>query len=80
MPGFDPGEINVSWDDGVLNISAEQEDDERGQMRRYHRRFRFPKRVDDDGIEARYNNGILEVRLPIETGATVSGREIEVRT
>lgn len=80
MPGFDPEEINVSWDDGVLNIAAEQEDEDRGERRKYHRRFRFPKRVDEDSIEAQYHNGILEVRLPVETGATVSGREIEVQT
>ena len=27
-------------------------------------------------IGAEYNNGILEVRLPVETGATVTGTEI----
>jgi HSP20 family protein len=79
MPGFDPEEIEVSWDDGVLNIGAEHEDAQRGQRRTYHRRFRFPKAVDDDEITARYNNGILEVRLPVTAGATVSGKRIEVQ-
>jgi len=80
VPGFGPEEIDVSWDSGVLNIAAEHEDERRGESRKYHRRFRFPKRIDDGSIEAQYNNGILEVRLPVETGATVSGREIEVQT
>lgn len=80
MPGFDPEEISVSWDDGVLNIAAEHEDEQRGERKRYHRRFRFRKRIDDEDITAEYNNGILELRLPVETGATVSGREIEVQT
>ena len=79
MPGFDPEEISVSWDSGVLNIAAEHEDDERGQRRTYHRRFRFPKDVEDDAITAEYTNEILEVRLPVLTGATVSGTEIEVQ-
>ena len=78
LPGFDPEEISASWDSGVLNVAAEHEDEQRGQRRTYHRRFRFPKDVDDEAIAAEYNNGILEVRLPVETGAAVSGTEIEV--
>ncbi|UWG49849.1 Molecular chaperone (HSP20 family) [Halalkaliarchaeum sp. AArc-CO] len=80
MPGFDPEEITASWDDGMLNISAEHEDDDRGRRKTYHRRFRFPKTVQDEEIHASYNNGILEVRLPVETGATVQGREIEIES
>ena len=79
-PGFDPGEINVSWDEGVLNIAAEHEDETRGERKTYHRRFRFPKNVEDDDIEAQYNNGILEVRLPVITDATTRGKQIEVKT
>ncbi len=79
MPGFDPEEIDVSWDEGVLNIAAEHEDETRGQRKTYHRRFRFPKNVEDDEIEAQYNNGILEVRLPVLSGATTRGKQIEVQ-
>ena len=78
LPGFDPEEITASWDRGVLNIAADHEDDRRGTRRTYHRRFRFPKDVDVETITAEYTNGILEVRLPVQTGATVSGTEIEV--
>ncbi|WP_434530476.1 hypothetical protein ACODNH_14580 [Haloarcula sp. NS06] len=31
-----------------------------------------------EGIAANYTNGILEVRLPVETGATARGKQIEV--
>lgn len=78
MPGFDPEEIDVSWDESVLNIAAE--DEQRGQRKTYHRRFRFPKTVDDDAITVQYNNGILEVRLPVEVGATTRGKQIEIQT
>jgi HSP20 family protein len=78
MPGFDPDEITVTWDAGVLNIAAEHVEDDRGQRKTYHRRFRFPKTVDDEDIWAEYTNGILEVRLPIEMDAAVTGTEIEV--
>jgi len=79
MPGFDPEEITVSWDDPVLNVVAEHADEQRGERRTYHRRFRFPKTVDDEEITAQYTNGILEVRLPVMAGAT-RGTEIEIRT
>ncbi|TKX81134.1 Hsp20/alpha crystallin family protein [Halorubrum sp. SD626R] len=80
LPGFDPAEITASWDGGVLNIAAEHEDEERGTRRTYHRRFRFPRTVDEDGIEASYQNGILTVRLPAVVDAAVTGTEIEIES
>jgi HSP20 family protein len=80
LPGFDPAEITVTWNEGVLNIAAEHEDDARGERKTYHRRFRFPKAVSEDDISAAYTNGILEVRLPQVTGATVTGSEIPIET
>lgn len=80
LPGFDPAEITASWDDGVLNISAEHEEEDRSRRKTYHRRFRFPKTIEEEDINAKYNNGILEIRLPVQTGATVTGREIEIET
>ena len=79
MPGFETDDISVSWDDGVLNIAAESEDETRSRRQTYHRRFRFPKDVDEESISAQYRNGILEVRLPVSRGATVRGKEIEVQ-
>ena len=80
LPGFGPAEITASWDSGVLNIAAEHENEERGTRRTYHRRFRFPRTVDEDGIEAAYQNGILTVRLPAVVDAAVTGTEIEIES
>lgn len=79
MPGFETEDITVSWDEGVLNIAGEHENEMRGHRRTYHRRFRFPKEVDEEEITAEYHNGVLEVYLPIPESTLVSGREIEVR-
>ena len=78
MPGFDRDEIDVNWYEGRLNISAEHEDSGRGQKRTYHRSFRMPKAIEDDEITARYENGVLEVRLPSVEGATTRGKSIEI--
>lgn len=77
LPGFDPAEIDVTWNDGVLNVAAEQDESAPRGPRTTHRRFRFPSAVDDDGITASYSNGILSVTLPVETGG-MGGQEIEI--
>jgi HSP20 family protein len=78
MPGFDPEDIDVTWDDSVLNVAAERSDESRNRRRTYHRRFRFPKTVADEDISAQYRNGILEIRLPVLEGAAAQGTEIEI--
>jgi Molecular chaperone (small heat shock protein) len=79
MPGFNHDDIEVAWDDGVLNVAAENEDETRSQRKTYHRRFRFPKSIEDDDITAQYNNGILEVRLPVISEGTTRGKQIEIQ-
>ncbi|WP_290811814.1 Hsp20/alpha crystallin family protein [Halovivax sp.] len=78
MPGFEREEIDLAWDDGILNVAAEHVDDDRGRKKTYHRRFRFPKVVDEDEIEARYTNGVLEVALPT-AGTAAQGKPIEIQ-
>lgn len=78
MPGFDTDEITVAWDDGLLNVAAEHVAEDRGQKRTIHRRFRFPKEIDEDAIDVEYTNGVLEVILPVAEDATVPGKTIPV--
>jgi HSP20 family protein len=80
MPGYDPTEITLTWDNGILNVAAETDGDTPSQRGTFHRRFRFPKRVDEGEITAEYTNGILEVRLPVMQEVSVSGTEIEVQS
>lgn len=78
MPGFDREEISVAWDDGLLNVAAEHVDENRNRKRTYHRRFRFPKEIDDEAIYAEYTNGVLEIRLPIMEDIELRGEEIPI--
>ena len=79
LPGYNRDDISVSWDDGILNVAAEGIDESIDRHRTYHRRFRFPLTVESEAIEARYRNGVLDVRLPVSTGAVLTGEEIEVQ-
>ncbi|MES3518121.1 MAG: Hsp20 family protein [Natronomonas sp.] len=78
MPGFERDEISVAWDTGILNVAAEHVDEDRGRQKTYHRRFRFPKDIDENAITASYTNGVLEVTLPTADEAPVRGTEIPV--
>ena len=77
-PGFNREEIDLTWDRGVLNVAAEHVDQERGRKRTFHRRFRFPKDVDTEAIDAAYRNGVLEVTLPIQQDIELRGEPIPI--
>jgi len=74
LPGVNPQEIEITISNEVLTISAERKLPEMGEEVRYHRRERavgkftrsiqlsFP--VASDKVAARYENGVLTVKLP----------------
>jgi HSP20 family protein len=72
MPGVDPSRrVRVVALDGVLCIRAELDHGSAAN------RIRLPMRVDRDSITARYEHGILEVRMSVTpTGAA---RTVKVR-
>ncbi len=74
MPGMNPDDIDISLDDNVLTISGEsQQENEREQgqyhirerrMGRFSRSLRLPNNVDEEKINANYENGVLKLKLP----------------
>jgi len=77
LPGIDPEEdLEITVDNGRLQISAERrssEKSEEGDTVRsefrygsYRRTLQLPAGADADAITATYDNGILEVRIPVE--------------
>jgi HSP20 family molecular chaperone IbpA len=71
LPGMKPEDISVEVDNGILTIHAErkQEHREQGmtefQYGEFERRIALPDGVDESKITARYDAGILEVRVPV---------------
>jgi HSP20 family protein len=72
-PGLTKEAFKIHVEDEVLSISSEQpatETEGPKYVRRefgygiFKRTFRLPKRVNVEGIEARYENGILLVHVP----------------
>jgi HSP20 family protein len=74
LPGVAADEVEVSLEENVLTVAGErrfyEEKDAEGFRRierhfgRFHRAIRLPDRVDADGVEAAYRDGMLTVRVP----------------
>ena len=76
LPGLKQEDIKVEVDDGVLKISGERkyEKKEEDKEKKYHyyersygafeRRFVLPSDVDTEKIDAKYENGVLEIVIP----------------
>ena len=76
LPGISPEQVDITADNGVLTIRGEkaQRSQTEGEEGRYHfversygsfvRSFQLPQGVEEDGITAEFNNGLLTVRVP----------------
>ncbi len=74
VPGVDPRDVDITLDRNVLTIrgerSTEREEEEGGFKRRerisgsFVRQFTLPDSADAEGITAKVNNGVLELRIP----------------
>jgi HSP20 family molecular chaperone IbpA len=84
LAGLNPEkDITVTVADGVLRIHAERKEEEQTKHRsefRYgvlNRSVRLPMGADEDKITARYDKGVLTIRVPI-TSTKPTGRTIQV--
>lgn len=86
LPGFEVADIHVHLTGKLLTIKAERK--EPGEVKEkgvaeertaesYDRTLTVPEGIDPEKVEARYHNGVLEVRLPKVPGA--KPRRIEVK-
>ena len=78
LPGFEREEISLTFDDGVLAVTADREagTETVSRRRRVDERVTVPGEVDVDAVDATYRNGVLEVRLPVADGD--DGHRIEI--
>ncbi|MDY7106703.1 MAG: Hsp20/alpha crystallin family protein [Actinomycetota bacterium] len=88
MPGIDPDEdVEITVSDHMLHLTAERREEKRSEDKKgYRSEFRYgsfsrsvslPTGATEDDVKATYNDGILEVRVPIDT-AEVKARKIPV--
>jgi HSP20 family protein len=87
-PGFNKDDFKIELDGNILTISVEKEqEDEQKEGERYTRRefryqtfsrsFQLPKDVvDEDKIEAKYENGVLRLVIPKKEQAKQKARRM----
>lgn len=73
-PGLKKGDFNIDLENEVLTISAEQKQENNNTDENYTRRefsftsfkrsFNLPEFINTDKIEAKYEDGVLNVKLP----------------
>ncbi|MGE5858288.1 MAG: Hsp20/alpha crystallin family protein [Solirubrobacterales bacterium] len=74
LPGMTEDDVDIEIKDGVLTVSGERKTDHEEKGEGYHRVERafgsfsrslnLPQGVDPEKIEAKFDNGVLEVRIP----------------
>jgi HSP20 family protein len=74
LPGLSEGDVSVELEDTTLTISgarkAEHESGETGYYRverafgAFSRSLQLPKGIDPEAVEASFDRGVLEVRIP----------------
>lgn len=85
LPGLDPGrDIEIRAEAGTLMIHAERREEERRPHRSefrygsFTRSVTLPRQADTEHISASYDQGILEVTVPVIAAAT-EGKKIPVK-
>jgi HSP20 family protein len=71
LPGVRAGDVNVEVNENVLSISGTRVAQETGHAQfverpygSFVRTLTLPQGIDSDSIEADYENGVLELRIP----------------
>ncbi|MFO0752414.1 MAG: Hsp20/alpha crystallin family protein [Thermodesulfovibrionales bacterium] len=74
LPGVKRDEITIDLSGSTLTISGEKKQEEKLEKENYyryerchgsfHRSFELPEGIDRDKVSARFEDGVLEVRIP----------------
>jgi HSP20 family protein len=96
LPGLDKDDVNIEVNDGILTVSGERKAEHEETKNGYHRVERayggfsrslsLPQGIDAEQVQADFDKGVLEVRIPkpaerkphrVQIGASVEGKAQE---
>jgi HSP20 family protein len=88
VPGRSKEDFKVNVENGLLTISYEKKEETKSEeykavrrefsYRSFKRSFSIDEHVDADGIQAKYENGLLKLLLPKKEQAKQSSRQINI--
>jgi HSP20 family protein len=89
LPGVNKDDVHVEVDDGVLTISGErrneQQEERDGVFRSersygsFYRAIPLPEGLSADQCDAKFNDGVLEVSLPVPKQEERTSRRVQIR-
>jgi HSP20 family protein len=89
LPGIKRNDINVEVNDGRLTLSGQREqhsEEDRGDSYRsertfgsFYRAIPLPEEADADHAQARFEDGVLEITIPIPKRVQPKARKVEVK-
>jgi len=74
LPNFEQKDVSIEVENGALVVSAERHEKEEDKGKQYvvressssfYRRIALPKRADAEKIEARLDDGVLKISVPL---------------
>jgi|KBSSwiStaDraftv2_1062776.scaffolds.fasta_scaffold809313_2 HSP20 family protein len=87
LAGLDPENVDVSFDDGVLRIAGEKQEQREENEKGYHhsersygafeRLIRLPAAADEQHIKAKFKDGLLTVKVA-KNGGKQAARKIKI--
>jgi len=89
MPGVNKEDLDVSLSDDVITIKGERKKEEKIERRNYShversygsftRSFRLPSEVQADKAEAKFDRGVLEIRIPKMEEARSKTKKVPIK-
>jgi len=86
LPGLKKDDISINLENGILTVSGERKFEDEQEGKTYHRvetrygsfnrSFQLPDNIDPDSVNAKYENGVLNIT--IEKSEVNRSKKIEI--
>lgn len=90
LPGIEEKDISLTFQDGILVLKGEKKFENKEEKDNYHlmerrygsfqRTMRVPDSVDEDNVQANFDNGVLTVTMPKKPEAVKKEKKIEINS
>lgn len=84
LPGLDKKDVDVQVHDDCIEVSGQKEDEQEDEQKKEHRSVSFyrrlplPANADPEHVTARFENGVLKVRMA-KSEKKSRGRKVDVQ-
>lgn len=86
IPGVKKDEIDIQINDNVVSISGERKEERKAEhyservYGSFKRSFQVPRGYDLEKLEAHFEDGVLNVAVPLKEEAKINSKKIEIKS